>query len=130
MPLSARKYVDLDLDFLPHPVTGDILKKKDAVAVVTSIKNLLLTSFYERPFQPQIGSNLNKMLFEPMGVSTSHELRKEIENVISKFEPRADVKQVIVTPDDEAQRYDVTIVFFVLNDAEPITVNLFLERVR
>lgn len=130
MALATRNFTDLDLDFAAHPVTGDVTKKKGSAAVINSIKNLLLTSFYERPFQPRIGSNLNRLLFEQMDQLVASELKNEIELVIKNFEPRATVTEVNVIPDYDGQRYDVTVEFFLVNRADPIQVNLFLERVR
>jgi phage baseplate assembly protein W len=130
MAESTKKYTDLDLEFLPHPVTGDITKKKDVAAVMTSVRNLLLTSFYERPFQPAIGSNLRRMLFEPIDRLTSLQIRDEIKNVVSNFEPRVNLQGIVVDPDYDRQRYDVTLTFFIVSNPDPITINLFLERVR
>lgn len=130
MALATRNFTDLDLDFTAHPVTGDIAKKKGSAAVINSIKNLLLTSFYERPFQPRIGSNLNRLLFEQMDQLVAIELKSEIELVVRNYEPRATIISVDVVPDYDEQRYDVTVEFFLVNRADPIQVNLFLERVR
>lgn len=130
MALNSRTYTDLDLDFTAHPVTGDIVKKKDVAAVLGSLRNLLMTSHYERPFQPQIGSNMNKLLFEPIDELTSITLADEIRLTISNYEPRVRIEAVDVVPDYDGQKYDVTITFFMVSNPEPITINLFLERVR
>jgi uncharacterized protein len=130
MSLATRTYTDLDLDFAAHPVTRDITKKKGSAAVITAMKNLLQTNFYEKPFQPSIGSNLRRLLFENISPLTASELRTEVELVIRNFEPRVSLDRVIISPNEEQQRYDITIVFFIVNQAEPIQVNLFLERVR
>lgn len=130
--MAARKktYSDLNLNFDAHPVTGDIVKRKDASAVIGSLSNLFNTHFYERLFRPEVGSNLNRMLFEPVDYMTTEQIKREIENVIRNYEPRAsiDFTEVLALPDDH--RYDVTISFYVLNSASPIQVNFFLERVR
>lgn len=130
MSLATRVYTDLDLDFAAHPVTGDIVKKKGTAAISTSMKNLLLTNFYERLFQPSIGSNLNRLLFENMDNIIAGQLKTEIENVIRNYEPRVSIHAVTVKPDFDYQRYDVSVVFFIVNQTDPIQVNLFLERVR
>lgn len=130
MALNARTYTDLDLDFSAHPITGDIVKKKDVAAVLGSLRNLLLTSHYERLFQPNIGSNMNKLLFEPIDELTSVTLADEIRLTIGNYEPRVNLQAVDVVPDYDGQKYDVTITFFMANNPDPITINLFLERVR
>lgn len=130
MSLAARTYTDIDLDFEMHPVTRDIAKKKDVQAVVASMKNLIQTNHYERLFQPNIGSNLNRLLFEQMDDLVAVQLKDEIELTIKNFEPRVNIEGIDVVPDYDAQTYEVTIVFFLVNSAEPITVTLFLERVR
>lgn len=124
------RYTDIDLDFLPHPVTGDIRKKTDAEAIKRSVKTLVLTNFYERPFQPTIGSSVAGLLFEQMHPMTTVSIKDSITEVIRNFEPRVDLISVEVYPDYQDQKYDVTITFFVLNGNEPVTLEVVLERTR
>jgi phage baseplate assembly protein W len=126
----TRTYQDLDLNFEAHPITGDVTKKKGDRAVIASIKNLILTNHYERPFNPAIGSNVRRMLFEPMDSQTTVLIREEIINTITNYEPRATLEEVIVSPNYDGNRYDITITFSILNRPEPVTVSLFLERIR
>lgn len=130
MSTISRTYTDLDLNFTAHPVTGDIAKRKGVAAIIGSLRNLLLTSHYERLFQPQIGSNLNKILFEPIDNLSSVTLADEIRLTVSNYEPRVSLQAVDVVPDFDGQKYDVTLTFFMINNPEPITISLFLERVR
>lgn len=130
MSLSTRIFTDLDLDFTAHPVTGDIVKVKDTAAIISSMSNLLQLGHYEKPFNPSMGSNLRRLLFEPMTSLTASELRTEIKTTIDKYEPRVKLEGIEVTPDEDNNQYNVTITFFLVNRAEPITINLFLERVR
>lgn len=130
MTISTRTFTDLDLNFKPHPVTGDIVKIKNENCIITSIKNLLLTNFYERPFNPQIGSNMNNLLFEMLDGLTSGSIADDIRNVIKNFEPRAQVDGINVTPDYDNNGFNVTLEFFIVNNPEPITINFFLERTR
>lgn len=125
-----EKYKDLDLNFIPHPVLGDISKHKDEYAVINSIKNLVLTNFFERPFQPNIGSNVRKLLFENVDSITSVALQRAIEEVIKNFEPRARVNKVTVDPNFDGNAFAVTLQFFVINRSSPITINFQLERLR
>lgn len=130
MPQTTRIFSDLDLDFLAHPITGDIVKKKDISAVVGSLRNLLLTTHYERLFHPNIGGNMRKILFEPIDSMTASMLKDEIITTVENYEPRVKLEGVDVVADEDNNKYDVSITFFIANNPEPITINLFLERVR
>lgn len=130
MPSSTRQFADLDLNFTPHPVTGDVGFKKDENAVKQAVKNLVLTQNFERPFHSEIGSSLRSLLFEPATPMTKEILRKTISDTITNFEPRVDLIDVEIryTLDDTA--VDVRIIFKVRNTFTPIDVNLTLERTR
>jgi phage baseplate assembly protein W len=130
MSLIARKFSDLDLDFTRHPVTGDVSKKVNENAIAASIRNLLSTTHYERPFNPDIGSNLKKFLFEPIDNITTSLIQDSIYETINNFEPRVSVSEVVASPNYDENRYDVYVTFFVKNTKEPITISFFLERIR
>jgi phage baseplate assembly protein W len=131
----VRDFKDLDLSFNIHPVKKDINKHVGVKAVINSIKNLVLTNHYEKPFQPEIGSNVRKLLFEHLDPITAIALQREIYQVIKNYEPRAisnseeDI-QVIVKPDYDKNAFSVEIYFKVINQSLPITVTFFLERIR
>ena len=124
------RYSDLDLNFVIHPVKKDINILTSEMAVINSIKNLILTNHYERPFQPQIGSNVRRMLFENMDNNTAITIENEIKQTIANFEPRASVSKIFVVADDANNGFKVTLNFFVINRTTPITINFFLERLR
>ncbi len=130
MPSSTRQFADLDLNFTPHPVTGDVGFKKDENAVKQAVKNLVLTQNFERPFHSEIGSSLRSLLFEPATPMTKEILRKTISDTITNFEPRVELIDVEIryTLDDTA--VDVRIIFKIVNTFTPIDVNLTLERTR
>jgi phage baseplate assembly protein W len=100
------------------------------MAVIRSVRYLLLTKNFERPFQSNIGSRIQSLLFEPIDALTAQSLKSEIENVLDKFEPRVSLVQVTIyeKPDDNA--YSVTIQFYIGNNVEPTAINLILERTR
>jgi phage baseplate assembly protein W len=127
---SPRQYTDLDLNFVVHPIKKDINKNVGTVAVINSIKNLLLTSHFEKPFHPEIGSNMRKMLFEPMDAIVATNIRNEIEQTVNNYEPRARIKTIVVTPNYDENGFSVQMEFFVLNVTQPITISFFLSRVR
>lgn len=126
----ARKYKDLDLLFNVHPVRKDINKHTDEIAVINSVKNLILTKHYERPFQPEIGSNVTKLLFENMDTITAASLEREINQTISNYEPRATVYRTSVIPDYDNNGFTVDMEFLINNQTEPVQITFFLERVR
>lgn len=125
-----RDYSDLDLDFIAHPITGDVVKKIGPDAVARSIRNLVMTNYYDRPFRSQIGSNAIKMLFENIGPLTAINLETAIAEVITNFEPRARLIGVKVKSDPDNNGYAAKIAFYVQNRPEPYQTTLFLERIR
>lgn len=130
MALNTRRYSDFDLAFAAHPVTGDLVKKNDYSAVSQSIRNLVFLNHYEKPFHPEIGCNIRKMLFELIDPSTAGSIKTEIINTIGNFEPRAKVDDVVVKPNYTEDGYEITIVYTTINLQNPIKINFFLERLR
>jgi len=126
----ARTYKDLDLLFNVHPIKKDVNKHTAEMAVINSIKNLVLTNHYERPFQPELGSNVSKLLFEQLDFVTASALEREILQTINNFEPRASVYRVKAIPDYDNNGFTVDMEFTIVNRTEPITITFFLERVR
>ena len=128
---SSRIYKDLNLNFSANPVTGDVTTVTDVIAVKRSVRNLLLTNHYDRPFHPEIGSNVQALLFENFGPITGNQLSRTIEEMIANFEPRARVETVECYPIPERNTYDVRIYFYVENmPAELIEFQTLLEAVR
>ena len=128
---SAQTFKDFNFNFAKHPVTGDIAKLTDVAAVKASVKNLVMTNFYERGFHPEIGSNVRNALFENMTPQVASRLGRNIEDVIVNFEPRAELISVIVQANIDSNAYEATIKFNVVNsETEEQTLNLFLERLR
>tara|TARA_B100000963_G_scaffold184402_1_gene160285 strand:+ start:4 stop:429 length:426 start_codon:yes stop_codon:yes gene_type:complete len=127
---SNRTYKDLNLDFLQNTATKDIQKLTDVEAVKRSVRNLINLNHYEKPFHPEIGSNLRAMLFENMTPQISHLITKQIELLIANYEPRALLAFVRTTPILDKNSYAVTINFQVVNHPEPVVMETFLERLR
>ena len=123
-------YSDLDLDFMINPVTGDINKKTGADAVKRSIRNLIFTNYYERPFKSNIGSDVTKLLFDNVDVMTATFLEDAIIRLINNFEPRVKLQGVRVTADYDNNGFGVVIQYIIINTETPATFNLFLERIR
>jgi phage baseplate assembly protein W len=127
--MNTRRFSDIDLSFNPHPSTGDLLAKYDDNAIKNSLKNLLLTKHYERPFHSEIGSSINSMMFELPSAGIVAILNQEIRNTIANFEPRVVVLDVSVTfsPDDHLF---VSVIFRIVNTERPITLQFTLNRTR
>ena len=127
---SARVFSDLNLDFAQNPATKDIQKIEDIEAVKRSVRNLINLNHYEKPFHPEIGSNLRAMLFENMTPQMNALISKQIEELIQNYEPRARLVQARTIPLFDRNAYAVTINFQVVNSPEPVVVEQLLERLR
>jgi phage baseplate assembly protein W len=125
-----RQFSDIDLTFEPHPATGDLVGKYNENNIRNSVKNLILTRHYERPFHSEIGSNVNKMMFENPTPGVVVLLRREIEDVIRNFEPRVQVLDIDIIFSPDSHYIYVTLVFLILNTTRPITVEFALNRTR
>ncbi len=130
MARNTRIFSDLDLNFAPHPVTGDLTQRHDENAIKQAIKNLLQIRHYEKPFHSEIGSPLRELLFEPISPLTEKMARRAIIDVISNFEPRVSLIDVDVITSDENNSLYVNIVFKIVNTERPITLDFVLERTR
>jgi phage baseplate assembly protein W len=130
MAKLTKIYSDIDFTFTRKPVVGDVALSYDDQAVIKSVRNLLLTRHYERPFNPSLGSNLDALLFELISPLTSAAIEREILSVIQNYEPRARVQQIKVSPKPDNNAYETTIVFYIENATLPTTVTLILERNR
>ena len=125
-----RIYSDLDLDFTRNPVTSDIVKLNDVDSVKRSVKNLIQTNHYERPFHPEIGSDIRGLLFENMTPLTALNIERNVIEVLNNFEPRAKIVNVIAQPQEDANRYHIQISFYVVGISTPVVVETYLTRLR
>ena len=123
-------YSDIDFTFTKKPVTGDIALSYDTQAVIRSIRNLLLTRNYERPFNPDLGSTLDSLLFEMISPLTAATIEREIQTMVDNYEPRARIDTVTATPLTDQNAYNVSLSFYIENATLPTTVTLLLERNR
>ena len=132
MAILNRKpdYSDLDLDFIAHPTTGDVMKKVGEDAIKRSIRNLVLTNYYDRPFNPGIGSNVNKLLFDQPSPILENIMKDSIRTVIESFEPRVNIRHISVKLDNDNNGFNVSLLFSVNNSLQPVSSEFFLERIR
>ena len=127
---NVRTFRDLDLNFTKHPATKDVSTRIGDQAVIRSVRNLINLSFYEKPFHPEIGSSVRQMLFEPISPITTQNLKVAIEKAINNFEPRAKIKNINILTQEDSNKIETTIEFFIDNNIEPTVITVFLERVR
>ena len=127
---ANRIYKDLDLNFGRNPITNDVNRLTDVEAVKRSVRNLINTNHYERPFHPEIGSDVRAMLFEPMTPLTALNLQRKVAEVLHNFEPRISLQQVLANPNIDRNSYELKIMFYVVGSNQPIEVETFLERLR
>jgi len=123
-------YKDLDLDFTRNVVTNDVVKIEDVNAVKRSVKNLIQTNNYERPFHPELGCGIRELLFENFTPLTGIFIRRKVEEVITNYEPRARLSQVTVNEQPDRNGIEVTVYFYVMNIPEPVSVSTLLQRIR
>ena len=130
MATYKKSYADLSFDFTANPQTGDVATVKDAVSVKRGIKNILLTEGFERLFQPEIGSGIKNILFEPMTPLTEQRLSDACADAIDAWEKRASVIDITVISEEEYNRYRVAIKFNINNSLITEEVDVFLNRER
>ena len=130
MPTYKKSYKDLSFDFTANPQTGDVATVKDAVSVKRGIKNILLTAPFERLFQPEVGSGIKNILFEPMTPLTEQRLSDACRDAIDAWEKRATVENITVISEEEYNRYRVAIKFTINNSLITEEVDVFLNRER
>ena len=127
---QVKSYKDLDLDFGRNVVTNDVNKLTGVEAVKRSVRNLIQTNHFERPFHPELGGNVRSLLFEPLNMFTAMNLEKKIAEVLLNFEPRAQINQVRAEPNVDQNSFFVSINFKVVGIPGVVTVETMLERLR
>ena len=126
----VRIYKDIDMDFTINPVSKDIGRKFDVNAVKQALSNLFFYQRGEKKFDPNFGSGIRGMLFEPVDNISASVMEKEIEVMISNYEPRVRVDNVIVVASPDTHNYEVRIDFHVIGVREPQVYTTMLERLR
>lgn len=127
---SERIFRDLDLNFTLHPVRKDVSKHINEYAVINSVKNLISTNFYEKPFRPEIGSSVRNLLFENVDPLVAARLERAIAETITNYEPRVSITNVRAEASPDENLYVVSLSFLIVNNPVPITIDFFLERIR
>ena len=140
---QSRKFKDIDLDFGRHPVTNDVNVVEDAIAIKRSVRNLVLTNFYERPFHPELGCGIRGLLFENFNPVNSMFLKRKIEECLVNNEPRIVLTGIIINGENlsgsgldvrnqnaDDNRLEVEIHFNIIGVPHPHSVSINLQRLR
>ena len=128
---TFQTFKDLSVTFKKHPITDDLVTVKDKAAIVQAITGLLLTRKGERPFQPNLGSGIQSLLFEPLDYGSASILKSKVGNVLNQYEPRIVVDSIRCEPDFDNNGYEVELSYTIIGREDaPIAVEFFLERTR
>ena len=128
---TFQTFKDLSVTFKKHPVTDDLVQVKDKAAIVQAIQGILLTRKGERPFQPELGCDVQNMLFEPLDYASAGTIKQEIQETIDRYEPRINVTQLTCNPYFDNNGYDVEIQYTIIGREDlPVGIEFILERTR
>jgi|TARA_Y100000310_G_scaffold328223_1_gene396024 hypothetical protein len=123
-------FSDFTLNLTPHPVSRDLVIETNEYAVKRAVKNLIFTEFYERPYNPLLGSNVKKSFFEPFTNVTASDIEYSIREILNNYEPRIELLEIKTGDDRERNGLNITITFRINNQVRPVMLDLFIERVR
>jgi len=127
---KSEVYSDFTNNFIKHPITGELVVVKNEDSVKQAFKNLILTNIFERPFNQFFGSNLRKTLFEPYSPFVIEDITRYIQLAAQQFEKRITILNISITDNSDKNGYSINIVFSIINNPEPVSLNLFVKRVR
>ena len=125
---GATIYSDIDISFKAHPVTGDIIKTKNATVIKQSMRQILQTRANERLGHPEIGAGVQELLFEPMNQLTENRLVRKIADSLRMLEPRATIRDIIIMGEPDRNTYRIKIIFTMLGQQTDETFETFLYR--
>ena len=128
---ASKGFKDISMSFKVSPLTSDLIANKNETAIARSIRNLILTAPGERPFNPELGSEVSRLLFNPMDDITTDSLREQISNTINNFEPRVNLRQVVVQPNFDIGEYDISIRYDIVGiEASTQQLSFALQQTR
>jgi phage baseplate assembly protein W len=126
-----RSYKDIDLSFGVHPLSKDVRSKNNVEAIKQAIRVIVMFNHYEKPYHPDIGSDVLKSLFENISFpDTQNVMRQSIVSTLELYEPRAEISDVVFDINADGNSVSVGIWFIPLNATNPIRVIVNLEKVR
>jgi len=111
---TSLGFKDISASFQINPLNDDLIALKNENAIARALKNLVLTVPGEKPFQPDVGSNVYALLFENFDKLTAESIKSEIENTINNFEPRVRLNKVTVEPNFDSYEFNVTVQYYIV----------------
>ena len=126
----SRDFSDLDLRFKPHPNLGDLVPLRDIAAIKNSVRNLILTGYGERPFQPSIGCAITDQLFENFTPITVAAMQESISRTISFHEPRVSLAGISISDKSDENAVFVSVKGSIINVPDLVDIDIYLERIR
>ena len=122
----SRSFKDISLSFVPHPVTNDLKVLKNTDAIRRSIRNIVQTIPTERFFNPLLGSDVYRSLFDFVDFGTASNIQAQIEIAVDNFEPRVNNVRVLVDPQPDLNEFEVTVFFDIIGQQFPTQEFSFL----
>lgn len=124
----SRSFTDLAIGMARNANTKDVDVVKNDNAIKQAVRNLIMTTPGEKPFQPLVGSNISQLLFEPLDDFTEDAIRQEIINTINRFEPRVRLETVEVIGNFSRNTFDVTVEYRIVGIPIVETIEFVLQR--
>ena len=124
----SRSFKDFSINFSKNPFTDDLSIVNNDNSIKQAVKNIILTSPGEKPFQPLVGSSVNRLLFEPLDAFTADTIAEEITTTINQFEPRVQLTNVDVTPIFESNKLNVSLEYRIVGLPIVETIEFVLQR--
>jgi len=127
---NTRIFTDISLGFGSNPATADVVQVTNEDAVKASIRNLISTKNFERPFHPEIGCQLHTLLFENFTPVTIEIAKRMVADVLRAYEPRANIQEIRVADSQDTNELIITVIFTLINSDRPVTVTTILDKAR
>ena len=116
---NSKAFKDIDLSFMPHPVSGDIRVLKTEDAIKRAVRNLVQTIDGERPFQSNLGTDVTRSLFDFVDYGTASVITQQIFDVLRGFEGRIANTVVRVDPKPDMNTFEVFISYDIVGQSFP-----------
>ena len=127
----SKGFLDVSASFQINPINNDVIVTRNENAIARAVRNLVFTIPGEKPFQPNIGSNVSRLLFENLDRITASSIQSEIESTINNFEPRVSLNEVTVTPNFDNNEFDCVVNYDIIGiDVLPQQLSFALQPTR
>lgn len=123
-------YRDLDISFKKSNTSNDVRVKENVDAVKQQLKNLLMTSRGEKPFQPEFDIGIYELLFEPFDDITGDVMKDKIQTAVDNYIDRITIRKLEVRQTNDLNEIDIRIEFNMENVVEPQEINFIVNRRR